>query len=127
MTDKRHVLQQILNVAELGNDACAAALDLSPQLFGEMLAGQREIPASMLPLIAAVMGVSEAVLASPERAARSADVVPAIWYKLRGNELKEADRQYVLALRQFAFYQHELEQLTDTRAVGWKRLPQSQE
>jgi Zn-dependent peptidase ImmA (M78 family) len=122
VADGRHVLQRILDIADLDQAACARALGLSPQLFSEMLAGQRDIPDSMLPLIAAVVGVHESVLSSPNKLTRNADVVPAIWYKLRGGGLTQSDRAYVLALRQLAFYQHELESVTESRSAGWKVL-----
>jgi len=122
MTDKRHVLQKILDTAEIGVEACAAAFSLSGQVLAEILSGQREIPDSMLPLVAAVMGVKESVLTSSARETRGPDVVPAIWYKLRAGGLAEADREYILAVRQLAFFEHELEQVTDSRSVGWKAL-----
>lgn len=122
MTDNRHVLQRILEAADLGRAPCALALGLSEQVLDEMLAGQREMPDSMLPLVSAVMGVQEEVLTSTARETRHSDVVPAIWYKLRGDGVTEADREYVLALRQLAFYQHELETVTDTKSGGWKVL-----
>ncbi len=122
MTEARDVLQRILDAARLDRDACAAALGLSGPVLAEMLAGQREIPASMTPLIAAVLGVQHSVLGMPGRDLRNADIVPAIWYKMRADGLADADREYVLAIRQFAFHQHELEQLTDSKAPGWKAL-----
>lgn len=122
MNDKRHVLQQIFDAAGLGHDACAAALGLTRELLEEMLSGQREIPESMIPLVAAVVGISEAVLTAPATKGRTSDVVPAIWYKLRSDKLSDADREYVLALRQLAFYQHQLEELTNSQSVVWKTL-----
>lgn len=122
MTEKRNVLQRILDTAEIGVEACAAALNLSGQVLSEILAGQRDFPQSMLPLVAAVVGVSETLLKSTGRDARAPDVVPAIWYKLRADSLGEADREYVLAVRQLAFYEHELEKVTDSRTTGWKAL-----
>ena len=122
VTDGRYVLHRILEIAELDPGACARALGISQQLFSEMLAGQREIPESMIPLVAAVVGVHESVLSSSEKDARSKDVVPAIWYKLRSGGLTESDREYVLALRQLAYYYHELEAVTETRSAGWKVL-----
>lgn len=122
MTGVTSVILRILDTAGLSQEACAASLGLSPQVFAEMLAGQRAIPDSMIPLTAAVLGVHETVLSSTAREGRSSDIVPAIWYKLRSEGLTEADREYVLAVRQLAFYQHELELITDSRCVGWKAL-----
>lgn len=122
MTEARHVLQRVLEASGLDRDACAAALGLNGQILAEMLAGQRDIPRSMLPFIAAVLGVRDSVLEAPVPEARNVDLVPAIWYKLRARGLGEADREYVLSIRQLAYHQHELEQVTDSRAVGWKAL-----
>lgn len=122
MTNERHILHRILETAKLRHDACAAALGLSRPIFEEMLAGQRDIPESMIPLIAAVVGVPESVLTSSARLTRGTDVVPAIWYKLRADGINDADREYVLALRQIAFYQHELELATESRAGAWKAI-----
>lgn len=122
MANGREVLRQILETAELDHAACAMALGLSEQVFSEILSGRRDIPDSLVPLMAAVMGVNESLLSSPLPEKRKTDMVPAIWYKLRGSGLTEVDRGYVLALRQLAFYQHELESITDSRAVGWQSL-----
>lgn len=122
MTRGREVLQRILDTAEIDAGACAAALGLNKRIFSDMLAGQREIPPSLLPLAAAVLGVKESVLSSPPRDARNSDFVPAIWYKLRSPSLSEVDREYVLSIRQLAYYQHQLEAATDSQSVGWNSL-----
>jgi len=122
MTDIHIVLRKILDTAEIGIEACAAALNLSGQVLAEILAGQRGIPDSILPLVAAVLGVKESVLTSSVRESRGPDVVPAIWYKLRAGGLGEVDREYILAIRELAYFEHELEHVTDSRSVGWKGL-----
>lgn len=122
MTESREVISRILQSAGLDPNACAMTLGIAPRMFGEMLAGQRLIPDSFLPLIAAVVGVRPSLLEAPAREQRNADVVPAIWYKLRAPGLVEADREYVLGIRQLAYYVHELEQITDMGPVGWKTL-----
>lgn len=122
MTRGREVLQRILDAAEIDTAACATALGLNKKVFSEMLAGQRDLPQSILPLAAAVLGVKESVLSSPPRDARNTDFVPAIWYKLRSSQLSDADREYVLSIRQLAYYQFQLEAATDSQAVGWSSL-----
>lgn len=122
MIETRHVLQRVLDAAGLDRNACAAALGLSGRVFAEMLAGQREIPKSMLPFMAAVVGVQHRLLDAPIRDARNVDLVPAIWYKLRASGLSDSDREYVLSIRQLAYHQHELEQVTDSKSVGWKAV-----
>jgi len=120
MTDRRSVLQSILETAGLGNAAFATALGIGQQVFEEMLAGQRPIPDSMVSLISAVAGVQESAL-MPNRLHTKVDV-PAIWYKLRAAKISEADKEYVLAFRQLAYYQHELEAVTNCKATAWKEM-----
>ena len=121
MTNKHEVLKRILHAAAIDTSACAAALNISDEVLSDMLAGQRTLPEGLVPLTAAVLGVRDALLSANEPV-HSADPVPAIWYKLRSEELTHADREYVLAIRQLAFYNHELELLTDSRSVAWKSL-----
>lgn len=122
MTNGREVLRQIIETANLDESACATAMGVSSEVLADMLAGRRELPESLVPLMAAILGINEALLTAPPMASRKVDVVPAIWYKLRGSDLSEVDRNYVLSLRQLAFYQHELESVTDSRSVGWQSL-----
>src|SRR5947209_5408863 len=121
MSEIREVLKRILASAKISRSASAAALGLSTEVLDEMLEGKRPIPESLVPLIAAVVGVPETTLTSFATGARQAEL-PAIWYKLRSEFITHADREYVLAFRQLAFYQHELEEVTDSRSISWKVL-----
>jgi Zn-dependent peptidase ImmA (M78 family) len=122
MIEIRQLLAKVLHSAALPEEACAAALGLSREHFAEVLAGQRHLPESYVPLVSALLGVNPTALLASGKNLRDDDLVPAIWFKLRGANLDAADREYVLAIRELAFYQHELEQVTDSRSVGWKAL-----
>jgi Zn-dependent peptidase ImmA (M78 family) len=50
------------------------------------------------------------------------DVTPQIWYKFRGQELVDADREYVVLIRQIGHYLNELEEMTRQKSVQWKFL-----
>jgi Zn-dependent peptidase ImmA (M78 family) len=82
----------------------------------------------VLPLLSSVFGVSQAVLRTPAKSAknlREEDITPAIWYKFRGPELIESDRECVVLIRQLGHYLNELENVTRNRSTQWKSLFES--
>jgi Zn-dependent peptidase ImmA (M78 family) len=121
------MLQVVLDSAGLDAKTCAGLLGISPTVFAEWSAGQRPIPESMVPLLSAVFSVPSAVLraAKPARSAKAEDLTPAIWFKFRGPELVDADRECVVQIRQFGHYLNELESATRNRALQWKTLFES--
>jgi Zn-dependent peptidase ImmA (M78 family)/transcriptional regulator with XRE-family HTH domain len=119
------MLQLVLDSAGLDAQTCAGLLGISPSVFAEWSAGQRPIPESMLPLLSAVFSVPPSVLRSSPKAAKSMkqeDVTPAIWFKFRGPELVDADRECVVLIRQLGHYLNELEAVTRSRSMQWKTL-----
>ena len=118
------MLQQVLASAGLDPQNSARLLGISPRIFGEWVAGQRPIPDSVAHQLSAVLGVQPStLLASAKRVkTNQADITPAIWYKLRGEQLVDADRECVLLIRQLAYFVNELEEVTQRRAVGWQPL-----
>jgi Zn-dependent peptidase ImmA (M78 family) len=117
------VLNAILEATGLDGEACARLLGISPVVFGEWVAGQRSIPESYAILLSDVLGVEPSIIRmTSKQAQRAGDVTPAIWYKFRGAELIDADRESVLLIRQLGHYQSEIEEVTGKRAVGWKPL-----
>ena len=122
------MLQIVLDSAGLDAHTCAGLLGISPTVFAEWSAGQRPIPESMLPLLSAVFSVPLSVLRSPSKATkglREEDITPAIWFKFRGPELIDADRECVVLIRQLGHYLNELEAVTRDRSVQWKTLFES--
>ena len=115
------MLQTLLNSVGIESQRCAALLGINPSLFAEWAAGQRPIPRPYVTYLASVLGVTEAQLLDHRKAERE-DPTPAIWYKFRGTEVSDADREYVVLARRIGFFQHELERATLQRAVGWSAL-----
>lgn len=117
------MLDTILKATGLDAHACAGLLGINPVVFDEWAAGQRTIPESYLLLLSDVLGVDPAVIrSSSKRTHRSEEYTPAIWYKLRGENLVDADRESVLLIRQLGRYQNEIEEVTGKKAIGWKLL-----
>lgn len=122
------MLQVVLESVGLDARTCAGLLGISPVVFSEWTAGQRPIPESFLPLLSAVFSVPASVLRAPAKAAKTLkeeDIKPAIWYKFRGPELVDADRECVVLIRQLGHYLNELEAVTRSRSVQWKTLFES--
>ena len=113
------MLQTLLDSARIEPKRCAALLGINPDLFAEWVAGQRSIPSPYVTYLASVLGVAEEQLLDHRDVE---DPTPAIWYKFRGAEVSEADREYVVLVRRIGFFQHELERATLQRAVGWTAL-----
>ncbi len=113
------MLKDIISSTRLDQDVCASILGINPRLFNEWLIGQKPIPTFMLPELSTVFGVSEMALTS--RRTTPGDV-PAVWYKLRDENLTDSDREYVLLIRKFGFYLTQLSAVTRTENPLWKAL-----
>jgi Zn-dependent peptidase ImmA (M78 family)/DNA-binding transcriptional regulator YdaS (Cro superfamily) len=119
------MLQKILKSSGLDARKAAELLGISAKIFDEWVSNQKPIPPSYISMLATVLGVDSDQLApfSPERnTASAADVAPAIWYRFRGQNLVGADRECVFLIRQFAYNFHQLEEVTESLAVGWEFL-----
>ena len=117
------MLETILEATGLGIEQCAGLLGISPSIFGEWATGQRPIPESYLLLLSDVLGAEPSMIRSvSKRAIRVEEYTPAIWYKFRGENLVDADRECVLLIRQLGHYQNEIEDVTGKKALGWKPL-----
>lgn len=117
------MLDAVLKTTGIDPQQCARLLGISPTLFEEWLARQKPIPDSYVILLSDILGVEPSVLRmSSKQAQRLGDLTPAIWFKLRSEELVDADRECVLVVRQLGHYQNEIEELTGRKAVGWNLL-----
>ena len=119
------MLEAILEATGLDAQQCARLLGVSPTVFAEWAAGQRSIPESYMSLLSDILGVEVSVLRMSPKQARAqgiTDLTPAIWYKFRGEGLVDANREFVLLIRQLGHFQNEIEEVTGKRAVGWKTL-----
>jgi Zn-dependent peptidase ImmA (M78 family) len=110
-----------LGVSGLDSTTCAKLLGYSPRLFQEWAAGQRPMPPSVANHISSVLGVdAEALMNPPRKPVDAATIEPAVWFKLRSQGLKEADRELVLLVRQLGTYYEELEQIRSQGSLSWK-------
>jgi Zn-dependent peptidase ImmA (M78 family)/transcriptional regulator with XRE-family HTH domain len=117
----RPMLKNILEAANLEPHTCADLLGINASIFAEWVSNQRPIPLSFIPRLSTALGVQPSILSTPTRSrVNFADVAPAIWYKLRGERLIEADRECVFLIRQLGHFVNELENLTQKRTVGWR-------
>jgi Zn-dependent peptidase ImmA (M78 family) len=122
------MLHRVLESVGLDAHTCAGLLGFNPALFSEWSAGQRPVPESVLPMLSAVFGVSNEVLRAGPKAAyhfQNEDITPAIWYRVRGPELINADRECVILIRQLGHFLNELESVTRQRSLQWKTLFES--
>ncbi len=108
-------LLKIIEQAGLGTNACADVLGVDHELFQQWVNLQREIPPSYASILAATLGVKSEVLIS--NAVGSTGSQPkgepaAIWFKFRGSEFTDADRESILAIRRLGHNANELEQAT---------------
>jgi len=119
------MLQRILSSAGLDARVCAQLIGINPQVFMQWVSGQSPIPESIVPLLAAVLSVQPSVLTLTPKAAQSkheADLMPQIWYKFRNDRLVDADREYVILIRQIGYYLNELEEVTRQKSVQWRSV-----
>jgi len=111
-----------LNVSGLDAATCAGLLGYSPRLFQEWAAGQQLIPPSIASHIASVLGVDANDLMAPPKQPVSVDEIePAIWFKLRSENLGPADKELVFLVRQLGTFYEELERVrSQGGASGWQ-------
>lgn len=115
------MLQQVLEFAGIDSHACASLLGISPPIFHEWVTGQRPIPESQIPALSTVIGIEPQLLLSTKtKKAVPGELMPAIWFKFRGEKLNYADRECAILIRQLAYYLNELEDITASRSTGWR-------
>ena len=114
------MLRDSMQATGLSSHQFAALLGISSSQVDEWASGQRLVPDSYVELLANVIGVPvDTLLGPPKEGARS---TPAVWFKFRGDELVDADRESVLLIRKLGFFVNELEEVTQRHLVGWKNL-----
>lgn len=116
------MLKEILSFAKLNASTCAELLGISPAIFDEWVAGKRAVPESFIPTLSTVLGVDpQTFLGSrPRKSPATGELMPAVWFKFRGQELTDSDRECVVLIRQLAHFLNELEQVTDEQSVAWR-------
>src|SRR5208282_3941154 len=106
-------LLKMIEQAGLGTRACADVLGVDHGVFEEWVNGQREMPPSYASILAATLGVRADVLTSGAIASATglSKIEPAaIWFKFKGSEFTDADRESILAIRRLGHNANELEQ-----------------
>jgi Zn-dependent peptidase ImmA (M78 family) len=119
------MLLKILKSSGIDPNQAAGLLGISPRIFDRWISNQAPIPQSYIPMLATVLGIDSDQLTAFSEAHKSAstgDFVPAIWYRFRGQELVDADRECVFLIRQLAYNSHQLDEVTGGPAVGWECL-----
>ena len=117
------MLKQIIDAARLKPESCASLVRVPLEHFREWLDGKRPIPRYVIPELVAVLGVSEKELLSKaaDRSRDSADVAPAVWFKLRNERLTDADRDFVGLVRQLGYFMAQLATIRNSRlSVKWR-------
>ena len=116
------ILKEILESVGIKPETCASLLGIDPDIFHQWLTGQKLLPPFIVPLISSVLGVKPKVFVERKntRISNSGDLAPAIWFKLRGGHLKDADRENIVVIRHLGFFLNQLENATNSPTVAWK-------
>ena len=122
-------LRKIIEGAGLNVTACAEVLGVDPELFLEWADSKREMPPAYAMVLSAILGVKTEALTSKAFAVThgSAKAEPsAIWFKFRGKEFSDADRESILLIRRLGHNTNQLEKSTLGQAnKSWSLLFQS--
>ena len=105
-------LRNLIQESHLTVASCAAVLGIDFDLFNDWCDHRKEIPPAYASLLSAVLGVKpELILPVRGVASRrvSAPSPAAIWFKFRGPEFKDADRESVLLIRRLGHNANQLE------------------
>lgn len=109
------MFKSLLDDAGLTPELCAGLLDVDVNRFSDWALGKRELPGFIVPELASVLGVSQSALVNG-----SVSKAPAVWYKFRGEKLREVDRELVILIRRLGFYVHQLNSTTGLSSEGWQ-------
>lgn len=105
-------IRAVIEGAGLTLEACARALSVNPDLFSEWADAKREIPPVYADNLSAILGTR--VDALNVKGLGSRKVEPsAIWFKFRGEEFSNADREAILLIRRLGHNVNQLERATE--------------
>jgi Zn-dependent peptidase ImmA (M78 family) len=122
------MLKQVIEATRLSPEFCAGLLRVPAEQFRQWIDGKQPIPQFVLPEMMAVLGVSAKSLLtkSPIHSADGGSVAPAIWFKLRSDDLSDADRELVGLVRRLGFFMAQLEAIRGSRSSRtWRAVAQS--
>jgi Zn-dependent peptidase ImmA (M78 family) len=109
-------LRAVIEGAGLSLYACASTLGVDYEIFQNWADGKREMPPSYTAVLAAVLGVKQEALTSKALSATrgaSKSEPPAIWFKLRGTQFTDADRESILLLRRLGHNTNQFERAVE--------------
>lgn len=115
------MLKSVIEATMLDPGFCAGLVGVSPEQFNEWLAG-KPVPRFARPELAAILGVAEPQISNDAQAAQltdTASLLPAIWYKLRGDRLIPADREMVGLVRKLGGFMEQLAIITGTASRAY--------
>jgi Zn-dependent peptidase ImmA (M78 family) len=118
------MLKQIIAATKLPSEFCAALVGVDPDQFIDWMEGRKPIPTFVLPELSSVLGVREAdILSSVHASHLSAETMtPAVWYKLRDENLVDRDREMVGLVRKLGFYLGQLQRVKGQRLLEYAPL-----
>ncbi|HEY5330459.1 MAG TPA: ImmA/IrrE family metallo-endopeptidase [Acidobacteriaceae bacterium] len=115
-------IRALIDGTGLSLNACASTLGVDTQIFKEWADGKREMPPSYAETLSAILGVNSKLFDSRTTDLRKAET-PAIWFKLRGDEFTDADRESILLIRRLGHNLNQFERATDGQSNrGWEIL-----
>jgi Zn-dependent peptidase ImmA (M78 family) len=115
-------LASILESVGLSSVQCANLLGVHPSIVDDWTSGRRPIPDSYARELSLVLGVHPEMFLRKHFSSLQGDLAPAVWYKLRAENLPAADRECVFLVRRLATMLDELEETTKKRKVSWESL-----
>jgi Zn-dependent peptidase ImmA (M78 family) len=122
------MLKHVIEAARLSPEFCASLLRVPAEQFRQWIDGKQPIPQFVVPELTAVLGVSAKSLLtkSPVYNRDGGSLAPAIWFKLRSDDLSDADREMVGLVRRLGFFMAQLEAIRGSRSSrAWRTVAQA--
>jgi Zn-dependent peptidase ImmA (M78 family) len=122
------MLKQIIEATRLSPEFCASLLRVPAEQFREWMDGKRPVPQFVIPELSTILGVNEKSLLArgPVRGTDGGSLAPAIWFKLRADNLTAADREFVGLVRRLGFFMAQVEVIRGIRSSpAWRAVAQA--
>ena len=120
------MLKQIIEATRLKPDFCASLLRVPAEEFKEWLDGKRPVPQFAIPELSTILGLSEKTLLDRAPTRGTEALAPAIWFKLRTDNLADADREFVALVRRLGFFVGQLDAIRGLRSSSaWRAVAQT--
>ncbi|HEX4485252.1 MAG TPA: ImmA/IrrE family metallo-endopeptidase [Terriglobales bacterium] len=118
------MLKQIIAATKLPSEFCASLVGVDLAQFSDWMEGRKPVPSFILPELSSVLGVREMDITASDGVKRpSAETItPAVWYKLRDENLIDRDREMVGLIRKLGFFLGQLQQVRGERLLEYSPL-----